>query len=127
MNEQPERTALGDPFDRVRRNLNGLPDVVMAGPATVETFTPVLELAETWIVTTARQRDRGDVIFLQVISGNGGQRFIVPPKVADAISRQRDALSVKNRRKGARQAYETQVAAGNDPAARLARARKKRR
>jgi hypothetical protein len=141
MNEQPAVSPLGDAFDRTRRALADLPETVAAGPSTIETFTPVLELAETWIVTTIRssavarlgrktdtKRERGDVIFLQVISGSGGQRFVLPPDVADAISRQRDALSVKNRTRAARinvqAAQEAQRAAGINRADNLRRARK---
>jgi hypothetical protein len=139
-------SPLGDTYDRVARGLRGLPDTVKAGPATIETFTPVVELAETWIVTTVRsaaaaklgtnpesrkQRERGDVIFLQVISGAGGQRFILPPDVADAIARQRDALSAKNRTRAARvnvrAARAAQLAAGVDPSENLRKARAARR
>ena len=115
MSEQTP-SPLGDTFDRVRRNLKGLPDTVTAGPSTIETFTPLVELAETWIVSTVRQKERGDIIFLQIIDGSGGRRFVVPPDVADAIARQRDSLTTKNRRKGARQAVETRAARGIEPA-----------
>lgn len=118
--------SLGDTFDRVRRQLNGLPDTVTAGPSTIETFTPLVELAETWIVSTVRQRERGDIIFLQIIDGNGGRRFVVPPAVADAIARQRETLVSKSRRKGARQAVETKRARGIDPGESLKKARAKR-
>jgi len=38
--------------------------------------------------------------------------LIIPPEVADAIARQRDALTTKSRKRGARQAMETRKAAG---------------
>lgn len=121
MNDANERTAnpLGDEFDRMMRTLTGLPDVVQTTPSTIPTLTPVINLAQTWIVQTYRHRDQGDIIFLQYISASGSMRVVVPPSVADAISRQRDSLSKKNRKKGARQAVETKRAMGIDPAAQL--------
>lgn len=114
MSEQ-ERSALGDDFDRMMRQLDGLPDTVRTKPSThdVQTF---IGLAQSWIVTTFRRSERnnegqviktGDTIFVRFVDANGGHRFIIPPEVADAIARQRDSLTTKNRRKAARQAVET--------------------
>lgn len=125
MNDQ-SNSPLGDEFDRTVRSLTGLPDTVQAGPSTIVTISPLINLAQTWIVQTYRQRERGDIILLQRIDGSGGQRFVVPPDVARAIAAQYDSLSKKNRKRGARQAYETRIAKGDDPAAALRRTRGKR-
>lgn len=118
---------LGDEYDRVARALRGLPDVVNTKPSTVTVLSPVLELAQTWIIETVRQTEKGDTIFLQYLGSSGSVRIVVPPAVADLIARQRDALATKNRRKGARKAYENRVAAGEDPAENLRRKAKPRR
>lgn len=124
MNERDEgNSPLGDAYDRVIRQLTGLPDTIATKPSTIATLTPMLSLAQTWIVQTYRQRDRGgdtakskDVIFLQYIDAQGGKRFVIPPDVADAIARQRDALSAKNRSKSARERASERKAAGLAPA-----------
>lgn len=118
-----------DYFDRLLGNLDGLPDVQMTSQATVQTVTPLLGNAETFIVQTVRQTDQGDTIFLQSISAQRSMRIVVPPRVSAVIARQRDALTTKTRRKGARQAVATKREAGipiGNPAA-LALARQKPR
>ena len=115
---------LGDEFDHSSRTLRGLPDVISTKPSTVTVLSPVLDRSQTWICETFRQTEKGDTIFLQHIGAGGSMRIVIPPGVADLIARQRDALATKNRRKGARRAYETRGAAGDDPAESLRRKRK---
>ena len=118
-----EQSKLGDTFDRMSRALTGLPDTVHTKPSTVVTTTPLIALTQTFIIQTYRQREQGDIVFLQYIGGDGTYRIVLPPEVADVIARQRDALSTKNRRAGARQAVQTKRAMGIDPAAALRKAR----
>ncbi len=110
-----ERSALGDAFDRTIRNLEGLPDVVKTKPTTIRALSNVLNLAQTFIVQTYRHAERGDTIFIEYVGNDGSFRVPLPPEVADTISRQRDALTTKNRRKGAQQAVETRRAKGIVP------------
>ena len=98
MIEKEERSALGDLFDRTIRALDGLPDVVKTKPSTVRALTPVLALSQTFIVQTYRQRDQGASIF-----------------VDDTIARQRDVLTDKSRRKGAKAAAADRKARGIVP------------
>lgn len=114
--ENTERTALGTIFDQTLRALHGLPDVVHAKATTVRTLTPVLELAQTFIVQTYRHRERGDTIFIEYIGTEGSMRLALPPAVTDTIARQRDALTAKNRRLGAQAAVVTRKAKGIVPA-----------
>jgi hypothetical protein len=118
--ENPERSALGDLFDKARRSLDGRPDVTATKQSTVEART-FFETTQTYVVQTFRQRDDAnpekpgrarDTIFLQFIDRDGGQRLIIPPEVADAIARQRDALTTKSRKRGAQQAMAKRKAAG---------------
>ena len=126
MNEETS-SALGDAFDRVVRHLDGLPDTVHTRPTTIRTLTPVLSLSQTWIVETYRQREVGDTILVGYAAADGHVRLAIPPAVAKAIAAQYDQLSTKNRKRGARQAYETKLAAGSDPAIHLKKARAKKR
>jgi hypothetical protein len=99
-----------DAFDRLLGALQGLPDVTESRPATIQTIQPLLGTSQTYIIRTWRQIDRGgdkatrglDTIFIECVSAAGSFRIALPPKVADAIARQRDALSAKTRSKAAR-------------------------
>ena len=114
-NETTERSALGSIFDRVLRSLHGIPDANCTKPSTLRTVTPILELAQTFIVQTYRHRERGDFIFIEYIGTEGSMRIALPPEVAEAISRQRDALTTSNRRAAARQQAALRKAAGIRP------------
>lgn len=83
-------------YDRQLAGLDGVPDVVHTKPSTVRTVSFIGQ-AETFIVTTYRHREKGDTIALEGMTGEGTIRILLPPAVADAISRQRDALTAKVR------------------------------
>lgn len=93
-----------DPYDIRLAGLDGLPDVLGTKPTTLRTITPLVGNSETYIVQTFRQRDEGDTIFLEVVSADRIVRIALPPKVADTIARQRDALTARGRSKAARAA-----------------------
>lgn len=99
--DKEERTVLGDVFDRTIRSLEGLPDTISTKASTVRAQSKVLELTQTFIVQTYRQRDDGDTIFIEYIGKEGSLRLALPPVVADVIARQRDALTGKSRSKAA--------------------------
>jgi hypothetical protein len=88
-----------DTYDRLLGALDGLPDVVQTRPSTIRVTTPLLGNSETFTIQTVRQKDRGDTIFLEKTSRDGFIRLAIPAAVADAIARQRDALTTKNRKK----------------------------
>lgn len=94
--------AMPDEFDRLLGSLDGLPDVVATKPSTVRTLTPLLGNSQTFIIQTIRQAGKGDTIFIEHVAGGGSLRLVIPPKVADAIARQRDALTAKTRSKAAK-------------------------
>jgi len=52
----------------------------------------------SFIVQTYRIPDLGDVIMLQRIDKRGATRIAIPPKVAEAIARQRESLGTQTRR-----------------------------
>lgn len=108
--------GMPSPFDRLIGVLTGLPDVLTTQPSTIQTIEALLGSAQTWIVQTYRHREQGDTIFLQCINAEGSFRLAVPAKVADAIARQRDALTAKARSKAARNAAADRKARGIAPA-----------
>ena len=101
-----------DNFDRLIGSLHGVPDVVSTQPSTVRALTP---LAETFIIQTFRHIEQGDRIFVERISEGGALRVVLPPAVANAIARQRDALSARSRSKTAKRVAEERKAAGVKP------------
>src|SRR5262245_53763416 len=104
-----------DNFDRILGGLDGLPDVTHAGPSTIRTVN-FIGTSVTFIVSTYRMRDQGDTIFLESVSAEGSMRLVIPPKVADAIVRQREALNTKVRRKAGKANAEARKARGEQPA-----------
>lgn len=125
MDRNDPSPEMPDPYDRAMSALRDRPDVVSARPATVQTFAPVLGTSQTFVVRTFRQRDLAadgdrpaksrDTIFLEAFGRDGGVRLVIPPAVADAIARQRDALTAKARSRGARAATATRKAKGVVP------------
>lgn len=105
-----------DTFDRLIGSLHGLPDVTTSRPSTVRTVLPMLGNSQTFIVQTYRQKDAGDTIFLELVDAEGRARIVIPPKVADAIARQREALTKKSRSAAARAVAEERKDRGEQPA-----------
>jgi hypothetical protein len=99
-----ESTINRDSFDRQLGAIEDLPDVLSTKATTIVDTTPIIGLAQTFIIQSYRQRDVGDRVFLQFVDAQGTKRIVIPPKVAQAIARQRSALTKKSRSKGAREA-----------------------
>lgn len=95
--------------------LHGVPDATSVKATTVRTMTPVLELAQTFIVQTYRHRENGDTIFIEYIGTEGSMRIALPAAVADVIARQRDALTTKNRKSAGRAEAARRKAQGIKP------------
>ena len=113
--DQNERKALGDVFDRTIRSMSGLPDVITTKATTVRALSKVLELAQTFIVQTYRQKETGDIIFIEYIGAEGSLRLALPSVVSDVIARQRDALTDKSRSKAAKANAMDRKARGIEP------------
>jgi hypothetical protein len=113
--KNPECPSLGTIFDRTMRSLMGLPDVVKGKETTIRHMTPVAELAQTFIVQTFRQKDVGDFLFIEYLDPEQSFRVVLPPSVADAIARQRDALTSKNRKRAAKAEAARRKAQGIEP------------
>lgn len=114
-------------FDRALDNLHGAPDVISTKATTLVVVPPFGIGSHTYIVQTYRQKElvkgaRGedravslDTIFLQDVAEGQTIRVVIPPDIADIIARQRDALTTKNRKRGARQAVQTRKELGIEP------------
>jgi hypothetical protein len=85
-----ESTINRDSFDRQLGAIEDLPDVLSTKATTIVDTTPIIGLAQTFII--------------QFVDAQGTKRIVIPPKVAQAIARQRSALTKKSRSKGAREA-----------------------
>lgn len=105
-----------DPFDRHFGDLVGLPDVTRVKATTVTAAVPITGEAQTFIIQTVRRREQGDTIFLQYIDAAGSVRVAIPPKAAEAIAAQREALTKKNRRLASKASAQVRKAAGIEPA-----------
>jgi hypothetical protein len=87
-----------DKFDRMLGALQGLPDVLSTKPSTIVATLPLIGRAQTFIVSTYRQREQGETIFLQYVDESGAIRLVIPPEVAELIARQREALAGRARK-----------------------------
>jgi hypothetical protein len=110
MSEPTYRTI--DMFDRLLGALADLPDVIAGKPSTVTKFSPLVGAAQTFIVQTFRRREEGDYIMLQYLDGDRSYRLALLPAVADAIARQRDALTTKSRKRAGKEQAEQRKARG---------------
>jgi hypothetical protein len=95
---------MADNFDKTRGALDGLPNSSRCEPSVMR-VVPTLGVGavELHIVETIRTEE-GDYVFLEHVSGERTTRIVLPPKVTDAIARQRASLVTKSRKRGARQA-----------------------
>jgi hypothetical protein len=98
MNE-PKEYKITDKFDRMLGGLHNLPDVISTKPSTVVAVLPLIGQAQTYIIQTLRQREKGDTIFVQYVDDRGSVRLVIPPAAAEAIARQRDSLTTKARKR----------------------------
>lgn len=102
-------------FDRAIGSLHGLPDVISTKATTLR-VVPAFGLgSHTYIVQTFRQRETGDTVFLEITSDAGSVRIVLPPDVADCISRQRDQLTGKSRSRAAKRTAESLKERGIKP------------
>ena len=114
-----------DTYDRLLGALDGLPGMTSTKPATLEQITPILGTSTTFIVRTFRHQERHEIddaarpaqftIFLKYIEGTTALKIAIPPKVADLIMRQRDALTAQARKRTAKVAAATRKASGYRP------------
>ena len=113
-----------DPFDRIIGSIDGLPGVSKARPTSVTTVMPIIGHSQTYVVQTYMEEGKF-FVFLQMVDAQGRARIAIPPKVAAAIYRQRDALVKAGRRRRAKERWENLAPEQRD--ANVARLREARR
>lgn len=101
-----------DQFSQRLRELSNHPEAVTR--ESVVNITDDYGNLTTWIVTSFRHDGRV-TLFLQRNTSDGGDRWVLPPQVTDAIHRQRSSAVSVNRRKGAVKGAATRKAAGFTP------------
>lgn len=85
-------------------------------PSTVKNVEHIKGWAETFVVETARDPEKGDTIFVECVDErNQVQRMALPPKVANAIARQREALTARMRSRAAKAQAQARKDAGYIP------------
>ncbi len=104
-----------DSFDRLLGSLHGIPDVTSTKAATIRAITPVVGTSELYVIQTYRQKEEGDTIFLEAVTKAGTVRLALPPGVADAIARQREALTGKSRSRASKASMAARIARGDVP------------
>ena len=115
MSESPVYKTV-DKFDRAIGSLQGIPDVTKSKPTTIVTASPLIGESQTFVVQTIRQPEVGDWVFIQYMDSSGSVRMAIPPKAADAIARQREAVTTKVRRRVAKEQAAQRKARGEVPA-----------
>lgn len=105
--------AMPDEFDRM---LGVLENVGHTAKTTIPVI-PKLGVGgtRTFIVRTIRHEGE-DHLFIEMIGRDRSIREYFPPAITAAITRQRDSLTSRSRRAGARQAALTRKALGIEPA-----------
>jgi hypothetical protein len=81
-------------YDRLRGRLQGI--ALWSKPSTIKNTESLTGRSETFIIETARH-ELGDYVFLECVSDGDVVRLALPPKVANAIASQRDALTTRRR------------------------------
>lgn len=103
-------------YDRIRAGLQGSNGVLWTKPSTIKASTFVTGQTETFVVETARHDELGDTVFVEFIDDSGQVvRLALPPKVANVIASQRDALSARRRSRAAKKLAAERKAAGIVP------------
>lgn len=83
-------------FDRIRGGLQGV--ALFTKPSTIKNVQNITGKSETFVVETARYDELGgDFIFVELVDENGVVRIVLPPRVANIISSQKDSLTTRRR------------------------------
>jgi hypothetical protein len=101
-----------DLYSRTLARLLNHPQAIKS-TSTIDALTD-LGHSETWVITTVRV-EGNDTLFVQHVNAEGGQRFVLPTIVADAVSRQRDQVLAVSRRRAAHKAVATRRAKASKP------------
>lgn len=103
-----------DKFDRARESIGGAPGYQHRVSTIVSPPWALIPRA-TWVVETIKTEDTQG-IFLQTIGEEGGQRIVIPARVAEAIYRQHDSIIAKSKSERSKKAAETRRLKKGEPA-----------
>lgn len=98
-------SSLLDRFERAREALWGTPGFQRRNSTITSSGWSFIPQG-TWVVETVKT-DETVAIFLQLIDKDGGQRIVLPKKVAEAIYKQRDNIMKVRRQIRAKRGAET--------------------
>lgn len=105
-----EQTETLSKYDR---QYGAIYDVGLASkPSTIKNVQVVTGKTETFIVQTIRHSENGDYIFVECVDESGTIRLALPPKVANIIAAQRDALTSRRRSISSRAVMQARKDAG---------------
>lgn len=97
-------------YDRL---YGGLHDVGLCSkPSTVKHVQTITGKSETFVVQTIRHHENGDYVFIECMDESGVVRIALPPRVANIIAAQRDALTKRRRSISSRLAMQARIDAG---------------
>jgi len=119
-----EQTIPTDLFSRRRRELIDNPGAIRS--ASTVNLQDFYGNVETWVIETYRVDGTVEAL-VQRNSVEGGMRLVLPPKVMEALDRQRGSIVTVSRRRGAQKALATKRAEGQtigNPAAFKRKAKK---
>jgi len=101
-------------YDRLRGRMEGV--AIFTKPSTVRNVEIITGKAETFVIETCRHAELGDYIFIEMMDESGEvTRVALPPKAANAIVRQRDALTTKMRSRAAKELAQARKDRGELP------------
>lgn len=98
-------------YDRLRGTLNAL----FTKPSTVKNVESVTGRSETFVIETGRTEESGDYVFIERTDELGVTRLVLPPKVANLVASQRDALTKRRRRATAKRVAQERMNRGELP------------
>jgi hypothetical protein len=96
-----------DLYSRTLARLLNHPQAIRT-TSTIDALTD-LGHSETWVITTVRVEGY-ETLFVQHINAEGGQRFVLPAVVANALARQREQVLAVSRRRAAHKGVATRKA-----------------
>jgi predicted aspartyl protease len=100
-------------YDRIRGGMQGV--ALFTKPSTIRSVQPITGRAETFVVETARHEELGDYIFVEMVDESGVVRMALPPRVANAIASQREALTTRRRSIAAKAQAKSRMDRGEVP------------
>jgi hypothetical protein len=111
----PQQYRSVSKYDRIWQSVTGRSDVTRV-KATNVTFEKDFVGRQVFVVETVRVPEEGDYVSVQYMDADEHYSFVLPPKVVNAFVRQRDALTVKAKRKAGKEQAAARKARGEMPA-----------